>query len=117
MNGDVDGWWGEVLAMIEARCWLIHARVGYNEGPQVPDPAAKEYATQVSCHMGWWEAIMRAIVAQKRVCNVEPEHGPWPYQQSAPNTGTAPSHDIWEANKHVLKLVKERWPSIAGVQL
>ena len=59
MNGDVDGWWPEVLGMLRDRVWLIHARVGYEEGPQVPDPAAPEYAGEVKCHMGWWEAIMK----------------------------------------------------------
>ena len=112
MNGDVDGWWGEVLLMLKSRCILIHARVGYEEGPQVPDPAAPEYSAEVACHMGWWEAIMKAMIVQQRVCNVEPEHGPWPYQQSAPGTGMAPTHDIWESNKHVIQLVKERWPAI-----
>ena len=33
MNGEVDGWWPEVLEMLKQRCWLIHARVGYEEGP------------------------------------------------------------------------------------
>lgn len=112
MNGEVDGWWPEVLGMLKERVWLIHARVGYEEGPQVPDPAAAEYAAEVKCHLGWWEAIMKAMIVQKRVCNVEPEHGPWPYQQSKPGTEMAPSHDIWESNKHVIALVKERWPSI-----
>jgi len=32
-NGDVDGWWPEVLDMLKNNCWLIHARVGYGEGP------------------------------------------------------------------------------------
>lgn len=111
MNGD-DGWWGEVLGMLKNHCWLIHARVGYDEGPQVPDPAAPEFSAEVKCHMGWWEEIMKAMIAQKRVCNVEPEHGPWPYQQSVPSTGMKPNHDIWESNKYVIKLVKERWPAI-----
>ena len=59
---------------------------------------------------------MKAMIAQQRVCNVEPEHGPWPYQQSVPSTGMAPTHDIWESNKHVLKLVKERWPAIVDAK-
>jgi hypothetical protein len=80
----------------------------------VPDPSAPEYAAEVKCHMGWWEDIMKAMIAQKRVCNVEPEHGPWPYQQSKPHTAMAPSHDIWQSNKHVIKLVKERWPAIVN---
>ena len=62
----------------------------------------------------WRTAVVQAMIAQKRVCNVEPEHGPWPYQQSMPSTGMKPSHDIWDSNGYVIKLVKERWPAIAG---
>jgi len=62
--------------------------------------------------MGWWEEIMKAMIAQGRVCNVEPEHGPWPYQQSVPSTDMKPTHDIWKANNHVIGLIKERWPAM-----
>ena len=71
MNGQVDGWWPEVLDMLKNKCILIHARVGYEEGPQVPDPAAAEYAAEVVCHMGWWEAIMKGMISHKRVCYVD----------------------------------------------
>ena len=32
-NGDVDAWWPEILDMLKNNVWLIHARVGYGEGP------------------------------------------------------------------------------------
>jgi len=116
-NGDDGWWWDEIFDMVKHHCFLIHARVGYQEGPQVPDPAAPEYAAELKCHMGWWEEIMKAMIAQKKVCNVEPEHGPWPYQQSAPGTGMKPSHDIWESNAFIIKSVKERWPAIVENRL
>lgn len=32
----------------------IHLRVGYNEGPQVQDPAAQSAASQLAGHARWW---------------------------------------------------------------
>lgn len=32
-NGAVDGWWPEVLDLLKKHCYMIHARVGYGEGP------------------------------------------------------------------------------------
>jgi len=55
---------------------------------------------------------MAGQIANRKICYVEPEHGPWPYQQSMPNTQTKPTHDIWESNKHMAKLVKDSWPSV-----
>ena len=42
--------WSEILELVAGRCHLIHARVGYSEGPQVPDPSAKEYASDLEYH-------------------------------------------------------------------
>lgn len=73
----------------------------------MPDPAAPEYANDVKAHMSYWTEVMVGQIANHKICYVEPEHGPWPYQQSMPNTQTKPTHDIWESNKHMAKLVKD----------
>ena len=111
-NGAVDMWWPEVLDLLKHHVFMMHTRVGYGEGPQVPDPAAPEYKNEVAAHMGWWSEIMKAQIKQGKVCFCEPEHGPWPYQQSVPHTGMKPTHDIWEANNHVANLIREEWPNI-----
>lgn len=110
-NGHVDNWWPEVLELLKHHTFMIHARVGYGEGSQVPDPAAPEYANDVAAHLMYWEEIMKGQMAGEKVCFVEPEHGPWPYQQSAPHTDMKPNHDIWVANNYVAKLVSDRWPA------
>ena len=89
--------------MLKKNCDFIHARVGYGEGPQVPDPRAKEYKNEVAAHMMYWTDVMKGMMSRQKVCYVEPEHGPWPYQQSKPNTGTKPVTDIWAANNWVAK--------------
>jgi len=98
--------------MLKERTCFVHARVGYGEGPQVPNPAAPEYANEVKAHMYYWSEVMKGMLENKRVCVVEPEHGPWPYQQSMPFTEMKPNHDIWESNKYMAKLVTEAFPAI-----
>ncbi len=36
----------------------IHARVGFEEGPQVPDPRAKEWEHHLSVFTNWWQLIV-----------------------------------------------------------
>ena len=35
---------GEILQLSADHCWHLHARVGFEEGPQVPDPRAPEWS-------------------------------------------------------------------------
>ena len=104
-----DEWWPEILEMVNERTFMIHARVGYAEGPQIADPTSPEYSSEVSQHLVYWEEAMKGMISNNRICFVEPEHGPWPYQQVAPHSNMTPVVDIWKANNHVAKLVRERF--------
>jgi hypothetical protein len=66
--------------MMRENVCFIHARVGYSEGPQVPDPSAPEYQDEVEAHMGYWTDLMKSLQEKGKTVYVEPEHGPWPYQ-------------------------------------
>jgi sugar phosphate isomerase/epimerase len=50
----------EIIARSAERCIHVHARVGYEEGPQVPDPRAPEYDRHVLAHEQWWDMIWDA---------------------------------------------------------
>lgn len=65
------------LSVIAPRVRHIHARVGYEHGPQVPDPRAPEYSAQLAAHERWWEAIFaeRARAGATSISLV-PEWGP-----------------------------------------
>ena len=54
----------------------IHARVGHAQGPQVPDPAAPEYAPEVAAHLGWWQQCWESMAARgfQRI-TMNPEFG------------------------------------------
>lgn len=54
----------DLLHQVARQCLHIHARVGYEEGPQVPDPRAPEYQRHLAAHERWWQWIWEAQAAQ-----------------------------------------------------
>ncbi len=86
----------EALYLANRAAWHIHGRVGYEEGPQVPDPAAPEYAP----HLVWHEAQWAQILALRSADNLAemtftPEYGPPAYLHTLPYTN-APVADLWQ---------------------
>jgi sugar phosphate isomerase/epimerase len=88
----------EILALCAARVHHIHARVGYDQGPQVPHPAAPEHASALIAHERWWAALWQAQLARGyRVSTMTPEFGPDGYLQCAPFS-RQPVGDLVEIN-------------------
>jgi hypothetical protein len=75
-----------LLALCAARAHHVHARVGYEQGPQVPHPAAPEFRAALEAHERWWDAIWAAH-ATHDFTTMTPEFGPDGYLQSEPFTG------------------------------
>ncbi|WP_274651422.1 sugar phosphate isomerase/epimerase family protein [Paenibacillus humicola] len=87
----------------------IHGRVGYAEGPQVPDPRAPEYSRELSRHLGWWDRI----VEEKRKAGAEfvtftPEFGPPGYLHTLPFTNQ-PVADLWDVCLWMAQTFKARF--------
>jgi hypothetical protein len=85
----------DVLELANQRAIHIHGRVGYEEGPQVPDPAAPEYAAQLAWHETHWQRIRQ--LHQERGADVltfTPEYGPPRYLHTLPHTDQ-PVADLW----------------------
>jgi sugar phosphate isomerase/epimerase len=87
----------------------IHARVGYPEGPQVPDPRDKLWANALQYHLQWWDEIIRI----KRYSNTEyftitPEFGPSPYTVLLPDTH-AEIASQWDINLFMMNLLRKRY--------
>jgi hypothetical protein len=77
----------DTITLAARHCHHLHARVGFEEGPQVPDPAAPEYATHLHAHETWWSQIWTS--QQERaftVSTLTPEFGPPPYLHTVPHT-------------------------------
>ena len=98
----------EAVATLIPRVTHTHARVGYEEGPQVPDPALPAFAQHVAGHVAWWKAIFRAHISRgKAVCTVTPEFLPFPYGPvGCLREGTQKCNDFIE------KVVRTAWEEV-----
>jgi len=86
----------EALDLANRAAIHIHGRVGYEEGPQVPDPSAPEYAAQRDWHEQQWQRIRQLHQARGAAAlTFTPEYGPPPYLHTLPHTG-APVADLWQ---------------------
>jgi hypothetical protein len=86
----------DIIRLAARHCHHIHARVGFEEGPQVPDPRAPEYAAHLAAHESWWDIIRETQSALGRpAITLTPEFGPPPYLHTQPFTQT-PLADLTE---------------------
>ncbi len=86
----------DVMTLANSRARHVHGRVGYEEGPQVPDPSAPEYAAQLAWHEAQWKAIRDAQQASgEATMTFTPEYGPQPYLHTLPHTNV-PVANLWE---------------------
>lgn len=84
----------EWMGPIECRVGHIHARVGYDQGPQVPDPRSPLHRDDLASHLACW----KRIAAMHDSFTVTPEFGPDGYLHIDPRTG-ARLADLRELNR------------------
>lgn len=76
---------GPIFQRVARNCYHLHARVGYEQGPQVPDPRAPEWMEHLHVHEHWWEEIWSAQRSLgKAFTTLTPEFGPPPYLHALP---------------------------------
>jgi hypothetical protein len=104
----------DILKLCADHARHIHARVGYEEGPQVPDPRAPEYQRHVEAHERWWDLIWES---QERrgltTTTLTPEYGPSSYLHTLPFTNV-PVADLWDICNWQAKRQNERFSSRAS---
>ncbi len=110
----------DILKLCAERCLHVHARVGYEQGPQVPDPRAAEYQAHVAAHERWWDMIWEAQQQSgKSFSTLTPEFGPAPYLQTAPhsNTPVAVLDEIcyWQMQRQRGRFIKFRVKALNAV--
>lgn len=99
----------EAMDLAIARTEHIHARVGYPEGPQVPDPAAPEWNEALQHHLYWWDKVIERKAAEPdALVTITPEFGPYPYMVHFPYSQN-PISDQWANNVYMMNLLKERY--------
>ena len=102
----------DVLALCAERAHHVHARVGYDQGPQVPHPAALEYQAALEAHERWWTQIWQNQLARGvSVSTLTPEFGPDGYLHCAPFTG-APVADLSQINAWMGGRQKQRFAGL-----
>lgn len=98
-----------ILSRCAERAHHVHARVGYDQGPQVPHPAAPEFRSALEAHERWWEAIWLAgEAAGIASVTMTPEFGPDGYLQSEPFT-QKPFANLNEINGWMAVRLRQRF--------
>jgi hypothetical protein len=88
-----------ILALAAQHAHHIQPRVGYNQGPQVPDPRAPEYQDSLLAHERWWSQVWDSMAGRGFTqFTMTPEFGPDGYLQCAPFT-RQPVADLWDINR------------------
>ena len=96
----------ELLTRIYPNIQHIHARVGFEQSPQVNHPFAPEWQTYLAQYLSWWRAIL-TLHAQNTSFTITPEFGPFPYMPQAPFT-QQPLADQWEVNRLMKEYLQEK---------
>jgi sugar phosphate isomerase/epimerase len=96
-----------VQAALE-RSGHIHTRIGHEEGPQVNDPRAPEWADTMKAHLGWWDKVVEMKMKAGQPLTMLTEFGPSTYLPALPYT-RQPVANQWEINVFMLKLMRERY--------
>lgn len=86
------------LSAFLKRVFHIQARVGYDQGAQVPHPAAPEYQAALKHHQNLWGQVWFNHQSQGRqVTTMTTEFGPDGYLHHLPFTNV-PVADLWSLN-------------------
>lgn len=97
----------ETLALAIARSDHIHARVGYEEGPQITDPRAPEWQSHVDRHVALWQRIVdHHHTTGSPSLTVTPEFGPPNYMHTLPFSNE-PVADVWEINVFMRDMLRD----------
>jgi hypothetical protein len=71
----------DIIKSLLPSAWHIHGRVGYDQGPQVPDPRSSVYQHDLQRHQKWWEWIWLAQHENaQQITTLTSEFGPDGYE-------------------------------------
>ena len=97
----------EALAAAMRAAGHIHARVGFDEGPQISDPRNPAHTVWLDRFIGWWKHILDLRRAEGREWfTITPEFGPEPYMPLA-GASTNPVGDAWEVNAWMQSFLRQ----------
>ena len=95
----------------------IQARVGYDQGPQVPHPAAAEYSLPLAFHQDHWAAVWRSQAARGyQTTTLTPEFGRDGYLHHLPFTDV-PVADLSQLNEWMVHAERKHFSQINFSQI
>ncbi|GAA4313352.1 hypothetical protein GCM10023149_09090 [Mucilaginibacter gynuensis] len=99
----------ETIAEAINRAPHIHARVGFEEGPQIGDPREPAWKYALDTFLQWWDKIVEINAASNSdVLTITTEFGPPPYMQLQPFTDR-PLYNQFDINCYMKDLLTERY--------
>jgi hypothetical protein len=97
------------LAVIKSRALHIHGRIGFEEGPQVPHPAAPEFSGHLKQFEQWWHDMLHnSIIPVQPTATFTPEFGPPGYMPTLPFT-RQPVADLFQVNHWIAKRMRKTY--------
>ena len=97
----------ELLTRIYPNIEHIHARVGFEQSPQVNHPFAPEWKKHLDRYTTWWNEIVQ-LQSQNGNAHftITPEFGPFPYMPQAPFTQSPLAYQ-WDLNTEMKTYLNE----------
>ncbi|KAB1158056.1 sugar phosphate isomerase/epimerase family protein [Flavobacterium luteum] len=96
----------EIISQIIPHVAHIHARLGFEQGPQVNDPQAPEWHGHLEKFLFWWQQIITTRkVGGQSLFTISPEFGPIPYMPTLPYT-QKPLSNQWDNNVFMKNYLK-----------
>ena len=103
-----------VVDLIAPNVRHVHARIGFEEGPQIPDPRGPEWAHYLTGYEGWWTLIYTHMKNRgDKIITTTPEFGPKAYAWSHPYSGET-LNNIWAINHFVGQRMSALFTKVFG---
>jgi sugar phosphate isomerase/epimerase len=97
----------ELLTKIYPKIKHLHARIGFEQSPQVNDPFAPEWKSYLDRYLTWWKEILECHNKRNgSQFTVTPEFGPFPYMPEEPYT-KKPLSNQWKTNLMMKNYLQE----------
>ncbi|ANH81813.1 hypothetical protein A8C56_13225 [Niabella ginsenosidivorans] len=101
---------GPILSEAIDKTIHVHARIGFPEGPQIPDPRSEHWKEPATKFMEWWRQI---IINRKNkgagTLTITCEFGPPPYMWTDSNNNPVASQ--WDVNMYMQQLLRKAFES------
>lgn len=102
----------DIIKSLLPNAWHIHGRIGYDQGPQIPDPRTPLFKDDLEQYAEWWSWVWHEQDRQsKTITTLTPEFGGDRYDYFDPIEGKS-LVDVNEINQWMAESVREKFTSL-----